>query len=1137
MLRGKIGLAALLALAVAMPQAAAPALGAEAEAGLTVYAGRGGLDVRLVARYASGAEPGEGGTEIVAYDAASKQAYSVNGFAKSLDIVDLSGLRTDMPGAAELPLKKRIPLENLAGTPLRLDDITSVALSPKGGLLAVAAPAEPVTDRGYVIFLDTEGRYVNHVQVGVLPDMVTFTPDGDRVLTADEGQPNADYTIDPPGSVSIIDVSGGAAALTQEHVTTVGFDGLDAEGIRIAKPGASFADDAEPEYIAVSPDSRTAYVALQENNAIATLDIAAAAFTSVKSLGTVDHSVPGHGFDASDKDGAASLNRWPALGLFMPDGLSLYAAGGKTYLLTANEGDARDYDGYSEEARVKDLQDRLALNAAHYAGYTQEQLDALAPTLTAEDRLGRLKTTTTGAGADGRYEAIYAYGTRSFTVWDADDLSMVYDSADDFEQMTKRALPSAFNFDNGENAFDSRSDDKGPEPESVVTGTVGDKTYAFVGLERISGMMAYDLTNPERPVFDTFFSSRDFSAEGETPAGDVAPEGLAFVPAEDSPAGRALLLAAHEVSGTIAVYELIPSAKKRITIIHTNDVHSRVFEDGGGMGYAKVGAIVDEYRTMNPNTLVLDGGDTTHGQTFSTLVRGSSIIDLMNEIGYDAMTSGNHDYNYGFPRLLELADRASFPILAANVKQADGSYVLPPYTIKEVAGLRIGIFGLATPETLYKTHPNNVAGLTFLPPTQAAAEMVRELEPQTDIIIAVAHLGTDGSTLPENRSDVIVSQVDGIDLFVDGHSHEVVSRMIGDTLLVQDGEYAEQVGIVTLIVEDGAIVEKTSEFITAADASSIAPHAAVERLISDTKASQQLVLDEVVGQSTVRLNGEREVVRTGESNLGNLIADAMLQASGAEMSLTNGGGIRASIESGDITKGDVITVLPFGNYIVTMKVTGAEIKEALEVGAAGYPSAHGAFSHVGGAAYRIDASKPAGERVHSITVQGAPLDPNREYLLATNDFMAAGGDQYTMLADNPVINHSAALDEAVIAYLQARGTVAAQAEGRIVAETAAAGTPSVPDAASGAAPSPAPTPVAAPSPAAVPAPAEVPSAPASQAPQPADAPTGYYIVKPGDNLSRIARAYGTVWQKLQELNRLPNPNLIFPDQKIIVPQK
>ncbi|HIW35012.1 MAG TPA: choice-of-anchor I family protein [Candidatus Paenibacillus intestinavium] len=1083
--------------------------------GLTSYAGQGSLQPELIARYTSGAGLDEGGTEIVAYDKLGKKLFSVNGAEKALDIISLSTLTKDSD-FKNLSLTKRVALEDIASEKLNLNDLTSVAISPNSNYIAISAPAEPKTDNGYILFLDTNGEYISHVQVGALPDMVTFTPDGKYVLVANEGEPNDDYTIDPAGGVSIIDLQNGPQSLSSDSVTTVGFDTVNANGIRIGKPGVSFALDAEPEFITVAEDSSKAYITLQENNAIATLDIASKTITSVKSLGHVDYSMSGQALDASDKDDATQLKNWPVLGTFMPDAISLYNANGKTYLLTANEGDSRDYAGYSEEVRIADLAGKLALKADNYAGYTQVELDALLPTLTEDDALGRLKTSTSlGVNGAGQYEALYAYGTRSFSVWDADTIELVYDSADSFERITKLAVPDSFNTDSTENKADSRSDDKGVEPESIITGKVGDKTYAFVGLERMSGIMAYDLANPEEPLFDMFLSSRNFSASGEADAGDLAPEGMSFVAAENSPTGQALLIVAHEVSGTIAVYELTPSEQTRIQVIHTNDIHSRVYEDGG-MGYAKVAAVVDAYRKLNPNTIVLDGGDTLHGQTYSTLVEGSSIIDIMNEIGYTAMTSGNHDYNYGFDRLVELADSAKYPILAANVKNADGSYVLEPYVIKEINNLKVGIFGLATPETLYKTHPNNVEGLSFISPVQASKEMVAELEGNVDIIIAVAHLGTDGSTLVENRSDYILTQVDGIDLFVDGHSHQVVSRVINDTLLVQDGEYAEQVGIVTLVLEDGKIVDKTSQFITAQDAATMAANPEVEKLIEDTSNSQKALLDQVIGQSSVKLEGEREVVRTGESNLGNLIADAMLEVTGADVSLTNGGGIRASIDAGEITKGEVITVLPFGNYIVTIEVTGAELLAALEVGAAGYPSAHGAFAHVGGVSYKIDDTKEASQRVHSVKVNDAALKLDQTYLLATNDFIAAGGDQYSMFVDNKIINNAAALDEALISYIQKLGKINTATEGRIIVEKkSVAGQANSSEQNNTGTKEPA-TP---------------------QDNQATNATVDTYIVQKNDNLTKIAKRYNTTWQELQKLNKLKNANRIYPGQKLIVPVK
>ncbi|MCM3634544.1 choice-of-anchor I family protein [Paenibacillus camelliae] len=1136
----KSGLLAI-GLSVSLLTAQVPTIQAEAgaptsEAWLS-FAGQGDLEARLIARYSSGAAFEEGGTEIVAYDSLHQQMYSVNGAEKALDIISISSLssaKSKSNAIHEIKLTKRISLEQLSKQSLSLSDITSVAIHPSNEYVAIAAPADPVTDAGYIIFIRHDGTYLNHVQVGVLPDMVTFTPDGKHVLAANEGQPNDDYTIDPVGSVSIINVEQGVQSISASAVTTAGFDKVEADGIRIVKPGASFSEDAEPEYIVVADDSSKAYVALQESNAIAVLDLKTKQITDVHDLGVIDHSLPGYALDASDKDGVASLKNWPVLGMFMPDGMSMYTVDGKSYILTANEGDAKDYDGFSEEARVKDLADRIALDASYYKGFTQEQLDAMAETMFADEQLGRLKTTTSVAlNKDGKQEAIYSYGTRSFSIWDADTMELVFDSGDQFERITKLANPAGFNTDNAENSVDSRSDDKGVEPEAVTVGKVGDTSYAFVGLERAGGIMAYDLSNPAAPVFDLYFSSRSYDADEEIPSGDVAPEGLTFIEASNSPTGEALLLVANELSGTIAIYELTESDQIRLQIVATNDIHSRVYEDGG-MGYAKIATIVEQARAINPNTIVLDAGDTLHGQTFSTLVEGSSIIELMNEIGYAAMTTGNHDYNYGSDRLHELGEQAAFPILAANVKKTDGSYAYEPYVVKEMDGIKLGIFGIATPETVYKTHPNNVAGITFTDPATAAQEMVNTLKDKADVIINLAHLGTDGSTIAANRSDAVAEKVDGIDVVIDGHSHELINRTVNDALLVQFGEYGEQVGIITLVLEDGKLVDKQSHYITADDASTLPAHPEVAALVKKTTEAQQVILDQVIGKTDVKLIGEREVVRTGESNLGNLITDAMVASTGADAAITNGGGIRASIEAGEITKGDVITVLPFGNFIVTIEVTGQELKDALEVGAGGYPAAKGAFTHVSGITYKIDPEAEAGDRVHSVTVNGKALELNRTYTLATNDFLAAGGDEYTMLADNTIINNAGTLDEELIRFIQKQDTISPQVEQRIVVEAkqkdsskpAAGGNGNVTNETV----------------------AEKPAKPSNNANNSSSsnntgsnntqgkpaAQVNKYIVKKGDTLSKIARQHKTTWQRLQQVNKLKNPHLIYPGQQLII---
>lgn len=1084
--------------------------GSAAAADQTVSAegGTEEIGLRLIARYASGSEFNDGGAEIVAYDPGTQRAYSINGSKRALEILDLSGLRSGPGEVRDIALWKSISLAELSPNLKAISDITSVAVSPTGDYIAVAVPAEPKTDPGHVVFLDREGTYLSDVTVGANPDMVGFTPDGKTLLSANEGEPNDAYTIDPEGTVSIIDVSSGVSGLGADRVETAAFTSdveID-DNVRVVKPGATQAQDFEPEYIAFSPDSRTAYVSLQEANAIAKLDLAMGKFTRVYGLGYKDESLPAQAIDASDKDDAVNIRPWPVLGMYMPDGIASYTVGGRTYLLTPNEGDSKDWEGFSEEVRVEDLKDQYALNADLFEGLTQAQIDEMVTSgLFDEDQLGRLHTTVSAPkNSEGKYEAVYAYGGRSFSIWSADDLSLVYDSGSDFERIVAREMPDFFNTDNDENGFDARSDDKGPEPEAVVTGEVNGSHYAFVGLERTSGVMVYDIDDPAAPAFVTYANTRDFGTD--VPGGDLAPEGLKFVPAEESPTGTPLLLAAHEVSGTVAVFEIVgrnaaptptPSGTKTITILHTNDSHARVEEaEFDGMGFAKLSAIVKEKRANNPNTLLLDAGDTFHGTNFATLVRGESIPKVMNEAGYDAMAAGNHDFDYGYERLLELKDMADFPVLSANVKRADGSLLLEPYAIKEVDGVKLGLFGLTTPETTYKTHPNNVEGLVFEDPAEVAKEMVAYLKSQqVDAIIAVTHLGIDKSST--DTSVKVAKEAAGIDLIVDGHSHStLVEGLQGDhdTLIVSAGEYTKNLGEVTLTFDSSnKLIGKKARLIAKEEAANVTPDPAITQIIEDVKKDQGAVLAEAIGRTAVELDGEREHVRASETNLGNLLADAMLDMSKADAAMTNGGGIRASIGKGEITKGDVITVLPFGNLVVAKRVKGSAVKAALENGVGAYPDPKGAFPQVAGMTFKIDPAQPAGSRVHGIMIQGKPLDPDKEYVLATNDFMAAGGDEYTMLKDAPVVKELSALDEALIRYIQKLGAASPKVEGRIVVERAAK-------------------------------------------PGQSGAAGKLYVVKPGDNLYRIGLLHGTTWRKLAEINRLKDPALIYPNQQLLLPE-
>ncbi|NET00253.1 MAG: hypothetical protein F6K61_06655 [Sphaerospermopsis sp. SIO1G1] len=443
------------------------------------------------------------------------------------------------------------------------EGIQSVAVRPgtdtENSIFAVAVSANDITAPGKVIFFDASTlTQLSEVEVGALPDMITFTPDGSKLLVANEGEPNEDYTVDPEGSVSIIDVSGDISSLNSSNVITANFtafndqiDDLKSAGVRIFGPNATVAQDLEPEYIAVSPDSQTAFVTLQENNAVAVVDIANGTISNVVPLGFKDHSLPGNGLDASDRDGAINIQNWPIFGMYQPDGIDSFEVDGNTYYITANEGDARlrptddgifpppnDEEGdiFNEEARIKDV--TLDPNAFPDAA-----------TLQADENLGRLNITTTLGDTDGDedFDQLYAYGARSFSIWSSAG-ALVFDSGDQIGQITSLLTPDLFNANDGSaSEFDNRSDNKGAEPESVEIGVIDGVTYGFIGLERAGGgVLVYDLSNPAAPEFVQY-------ARTET---DIAPEGLKFISAEDSPNGQPLLAVANEESETVSFYDI-----------------------------------------------------------------------------------------------------------------------------------------------------------------------------------------------------------------------------------------------------------------------------------------------------------------------------------------------------------------------------------------------------------------------------------------------------------------------------------------------------------------------------------------------------------------------------------------------------
>lgn len=649
------------------------------------------FEITHVSTYSTGIFD-EGAAEIIAYDHVSHRIFHSNADDNSVGILDFSD-------------------------PSNITSIGSIDLNPYGagvnsvavlnGIVAVAVEADGAADPGYIVFFDTLGTYISDVEVGVLPDMVTFTPDGKHIIVACEAEPDGDYIIDAKGSISIVDISGGVSNLSQTDVTDLTFDGvtipagvrifgpeqgeleyndlqdtsiqlgtwstqsdlsdkdwryddfggdqfiemngfradtnsidwlyskafdlrdfeavyfefqnaknfsggsldllvttesawdpstanfdtltsqvawslgsyadtmsgpidlsayIGEENVRIAflyqsTPSSSTlwqidelkvwgtwsdANNIEPEYVAVNANSQEAYVICQENNAIAKLDISNGSITSIMPLGYKDHSLAGNGLDASNRDDTINIANYPFRGLYLPDAAKSYTVNGTAYIVTANEGDSRDYDAYSEEERLKDLN----LDATAFPNAASLQL---------EENGGRIKVTTSmgDTDGDGDYDEIYTYGARSFSIWDING-NLVFDSGDDFEQRIANDDPDHFNSANDDNdSFDNRSDDKGPEPEAVEIAEVDGSFYAFIGLERHGGIMAYDITDPTAPVLLDFVNNRNWAVAADAAnAGDLGVEDIKFVSSSFSPDGKFYIITANEVSGTVSAFEL-----------------------------------------------------------------------------------------------------------------------------------------------------------------------------------------------------------------------------------------------------------------------------------------------------------------------------------------------------------------------------------------------------------------------------------------------------------------------------------------------------------------------------------------------------------------------------------------------------
>lgn len=518
------------------------------------------LTAEKIAGYSTGLQDKDGGVaEIVKYNPDNQKFYVINGKNQTIDIVSLANL--DPKSYTDLQKEKSINIgDAVNSSSFQYGDLTSIDVNTNKKVIAAAVQDKDYKENGKIVVMDYDGNVKKTYDVGVQPDMVTMTDDGTYILSADEAEPRdgrGQGIVDPDGSVSIINTATGKVEIVKFTDTSV----ID-KNVHIRQGSA--VNDFEPEYIALSSSGSKAYVTLQENNAIATIDVKTGKVLSVRSLGFKDHSLPGNELDAR-RNGEIGLEQLPILGVYMPDGIAYFEAGGKGYLVTGNEGDATEWgdeDEGTDYVNIADFEDWKKnikhFNPELFKGFSKDQAQSKFNAMVNGEDYDKLEVLT-----DRGDDAIYTLGGRSFSIWDADTMKQVYDSGSDFERITAERLPDYFNWSNDDDEMDKRSAKKGPEPEDVKIGTIGGNVYAFVGLERISGVMTYNISNPNQAAFANYLNTRDFS---EKIAGDVAPEGLAFVPADNSPTGQALVLVGNEVSGTVSVSQYTdPALEQDIT--------------------------------------------------------------------------------------------------------------------------------------------------------------------------------------------------------------------------------------------------------------------------------------------------------------------------------------------------------------------------------------------------------------------------------------------------------------------------------------------------------------------------------------------------------------------------------------------
>ncbi len=1098
-------------------------------AGLVALAtvARAQISISHLSTYATGSY-NTAAAEIVSFDPVSDRIFFVNAQLNQVVALDASD-------PASLSLAFTVSMASYGGV------ANSVTVVPGG--FAVAAEASPKTSPGKVVFFDAAGVFLSEVTVGAQPDMVTVTPNGQKVLVANEGEPNDTYTIDPQGTVSVIDISGGLASLTNANVSTIDFTAYTPAmlpGVRIFGPGATVAQDLEPEYIAVSDDGLKAFVAFQENNAVARIDLATSTIEQITSLGLKDHSLAGNGLDPRDTPTGVNIANWPVKGVYMPDAIDAFTIGGQTYVAYANEGDAREWGTFVEPRRIG--------NAAYVLDPT---VFPNAATLKQNANIGRLNATifSGDTDSDGDFDEIHVFGSRSFTIRDANG-AIVWDSGDQLEQITSAAFPTNFNCNNSaNNSFDSRSDDKGPEPEAVTVAEVYGSTYAFVGLERIGGVVVYDVSVPSAPVFVQYLNNRDFA--GNAAAGtalDLGPEDIKFVSAANSPDGQPFLIVGNEISGTVSTFRINPPPFE-LQILHASDFEAAVpaVEDA-----PRFAAIVDSLEGTYANTLKLSSGDnilpspfmfsgedpslvaplkaayeSIYGGPFANndLRAGIGRVDItiLNIMRIDASALGNHEFDLGTSELRNIIGGvnsgaairwfgAQFPYLSSNLNFSADAVLNPlftatreepsffqsnpsqaasvinatkkiaPSTIINVNGEMIGVVGVTTPLLASISSPgattvsnpgagtNDMALLASI--VQPVIDSLRFAE-GIDKIILLSHL----QQIANEKALALL--LNGVDVIIAGGSNTLMADATdrlrtGDVaaegypflttgldgkpvaLVNTEGEFKYVGRLVVQFNADGEIIPASIDDAISgaypADslgvvevwgdyADAFTPGSKGQEVLNLCNAVEAVIIakdGDIYGRTDVYLEGRRNFVRTEETNLGNVSADANRYIARrydpvVTISIKNGGGIRSAIGvveadggnvvygppaanplagklEGDISRLDIENSLRFNNLLSTLTLTAANLRTILEhgVAASGPGQTQGRFPQISGVRFSYNETLPAGARIlNAVVCDSAGVtvdtlvqsgsvhgDPSRTFRVVTLNFLAGGGDGY-----------------------------------------------------------------------------------------------------------------------------------------------